>query len=375
MGKIIRLSKSSINKKDILSVSKTLKKEYLGMGSDVLSFEKKIKNFLNTKKEVICVSSGSAALHLSLHALNLSKNDEVIIPSISFVAALQAVLAVGAKPVFCDININNGFIDIQDVKRKITNKTKVIIPVYYASDAGEIKELYKIVKTKKIRIVEDAANAFGSIVDKKKVGIYGDIICFSFDGIKNITSGEGGAILTSDKKLISELKSSRLLGIYKEDEKRYQNKKSFTYEVNKIGFRYHLSNIFASLGISQLNRIEEFKAKRQKLIKFYLKNLNIKQISFLNLNYKEIFSHIFVIKVSKEHRNRIRNFLFKNKVETGYHWKPNHTFKLCKNIRTKYLSNSVKFANQVITLPLHFDLTLKEQKKIIKLIKIYFKCH
>ena len=116
---MIRLSKSSINKKDILSVSKTLKKEYLGMGSDVLSFEKKIKNFLNTKKEVICVSSGSAALHLSLQALNLSKNDEVIIPSISFVAALQAVLAVGAKPVFCDINEEKFCVDSETLTKYI----------------------------------------------------------------------------------------------------------------------------------------------------------------------------------------------------------------------------------------------------------------
>ncbi len=115
---MIRLSKSSIDKKDIFTVSKSLEKEYLGMGKDVLLFENKIQKFLKTKKEVICVSSGSAALHLSLHALNLSRKDEVIIPSISFIAALQAILAVGAKPIFCDINPENGFIDIKDLKKK-----------------------------------------------------------------------------------------------------------------------------------------------------------------------------------------------------------------------------------------------------------------
>ena len=372
---MIRLSKSSIDKKDIFTVSKSLEKEYLGMGKDVLLFENKIQKFLKTKKEVICVSSGSAALHLSLHALNLSRKDEVIIPSISFIAALQAILAVGAKPIFCDINPENGFIDIKDLKKKITKRTKVIMPVYYASDANNINDVYKLAKAYKIRVVEDAANAFGSILFGKNVGVKGDIICFSFDGIKNITSGEGGAILTSDKKIISTIKASRLLGISKEDERRYQNKKGFTYDVKVVGFRYHLSNIFAALGISQLSKAREFKLKRQKLVEFYVKNLNFKNIKILNLNYKNIFPHIFVIRVNSKYRDKLRRFLKKNKVETGVHWIPSHLFTVCKKLKIKNLKKSVLFSKQIISLPLHYDLTSKEQKKIIKLIKFFFKCH
>ena len=129
MGKIIRLSKSSVTSDDIKAVKKTLQKEYLGMGNEVFLFEKLIKKFLNTKKKVLCVSSASAALHLSLLSLNLKKDDEVIVPSISFVSALQSILAVGAKPVFCDINKKNGFMDIEDLKKKNNKEYEG----YYAS--------------------------------------------------------------------------------------------------------------------------------------------------------------------------------------------------------------------------------------------------
>ena len=367
MGKIIRLSKSSVTSDDIKAVKKTLQKEYLGMGNEVFLFEKLIKKFLNTKKKVLCVSSASAALHLSLLSLNLKKDDEVIVPSISFVSALQSILAVGAKPVFCDINKKNGFMDIEDLKKKITKNTKVIMPVYYASDAPDIQEVYKIAKKKNLRVVEDAANAFGSYSGKKPVGSKGDIICFSFDGIKNITSGEGGAIVSSDKKVIAKIRSSRFLGISKEDANRYKNKKSFNYDVKLLGFRYHMSNICASLGISQLKRINIIKKKRQTLVENYIKKFKpCKHVEILDLNYKKILPHIFVIKVDSFIQKKLIKHLKNHNIETGIHWVPSHTFSII-NSKAK-LKNTQFFYNNVITLPLHNDLSASMQQRIIKLI-------
>ena len=187
MNKIIRLSKSSISQIEKDAVLKVLDKEYLGMGEEVKLFEEKIKNYLQTDMDVVCVNTGTSALHLALTSLNLKKGDEVIVPSLTYIASFQAISATGATPIPCEVNPNTLFIDFEDVKNKISKKTKVIMPVHYASNSSEIEKIYSLAKKYNLRIIEDAAQAFGSKRNGKLVGTKGDIICFSFDGIKNIT--------------------------------------------------------------------------------------------------------------------------------------------------------------------------------------------
>ncbi len=322
---MIKLSASKISKSDELAVSKSLKDGYLGMGLYTKKFEELIKSYLNTSKEVICVNTGTSALHLSLLSLNLKCGDEIIVPSITYVASFQAITAAGGVPIACEIDSSTGFIDIADCKKKITKKTRAIMPVYYASDANKIKEIYKIAKEFNLRVVEDAAHAFGSVVNNILVGKKGDILCFSFDGIKNITSGEGGAVVTGDKKLAQFIKDARLLGVHNDTIKRYSKKRSWDFSVNHQGFRYHMSNINASLGISQLKQINTFANFRRKLVNNYLQNLSgLSEIEFLRLDYKNIFPHIFVIKVKNNMRNKLKEYLLENGIETGIHWKPNH---------------------------------------------------
>ena len=209
MKKIIKLSKSSISTEEIISVSNVLKSEYLGMGKKVQEFEKKLKIFFG--REVVCVSSGTAALHLSLQALEIKKGDEVLVPSITYIASFQAISATGAKAIACDVESETMLIDINDAKKKISKKTKAIMPVHFAGNPANLKDIYKFAKKNNLFVIEDAAHAFGSYYKKKLIGSLGDIVCFSFDGIKTITSGEGGCIVTSNKKLINNIKNSRLL--------------------------------------------------------------------------------------------------------------------------------------------------------------------
>lgn len=239
---------------------KVLDKEYLGMGEEVKNFEEKIKNYLQTNMAVVCVSTGTSALHLALSALGVKDGDEVIVPSLTYVASYQAISATGAKPISCEINPNTLFIDVEDAKKRIT---KVIMPVHYASSSKGIKEVYKLARKFNLRVVEDAAQAFGSKRNGKLVGTEGDIICFSFDGIKNITSGEGGA---SDKELIQKVQDGRLLGVEKDTDKRYSGQRSWDFDVNHQGFRYHMSNIMAAIGMVQLDRLENQKTKYCKKI-------------------------------------------------------------------------------------------------------------
>lgn len=360
----IKLSSSSIGKQEIKSVTQVLKSNYLGMGPIVKKFENKLEKFL--KNKVACVSSGTSAIHMALQALNLKKGDEVLVPSLTFVATYQAISATGARPISCDIDLEDFTIDLKDALKKITKRTRVIIPVHYSGYPGNILNVYKFAKKYRLRVVEDAAHAFGSYVEKKKIGSFGDIICFSFDGIKNITCGEGGCVVSSDKRIIETVKNIRFLGIIKESEKRYIKKKSFDIDVKSQGWRYHMSDINASIGLAQLKKINFFKKKRFFLISKYKEFLkDNSNIIFFKYNYKNIFPHIFVIKLKKIiDFEKIKNILLKKNIEIGFHWKPAHTLSFYnEGVR---LPNTEYIAKRMLTLPLHVELTERDIKYVCK---------
>jgi len=365
----IRLSKSSISQAEKEAVLNVLSKEYLGMGEEVNIFENKIKDYLQTEMDVVCVNTGTSALHLSLSALDIKEGDEVLVPSLTYVASFQAISAAGAKPVPCEVNPDTLFLDAEDARKKITENTKAIMPVHYASSSKGMNSVYELAADYKLRVVEDAAQAFGCKRDGKLIGTHGDILCFSFDGIKNITSGEGGAILSKDKEFIQRVQDGRLLGVEKDTDKRYSGQRSWDFDVKHQGFRFHMSNIMAAIGIVQLERLDSFKTKRQQVAKTYLEAFaGINEITFLDFDYSEVLSHIFVIKAQK--RDELREHLLKNNIECGIHYKPNH-------LLTKYntgikLSITEKIYDEMMTLPCHFDMTSDEQDIVINKVKEFY---
>lgn len=368
-GKKIRLSKSSISEAEKSAVLDVLDTEFLGMGAEVAHFEKEIKVYLQTEMEVACVSTGTAALHLALVALELGEGDEVLVPSITYVASYQAISATGATPVSCEVLSDTLFIDINDAERKVTLKTKAIMPVHYASSSVGMQEVYIFAQKHDLRVVEDAAQAFGSRRNGTLVGVSGDIICFSFDGIKNITSGEGGAILSKDRELMQKVQDSRLLAIEKDTQKRFSGQRSWDFDVKLQGFRYHMSNIMAAIGRVQLTRLESFKEKRQSVARKYVKELNaLESVTFLSFDYQEVVPHIFVIKA--QDRDNLRQFLLDNLIECGIHYKPNHL--LTKYQTSELLAVSEALYSEILTLPCHNDLSDKEQDYVIEKIKEFY---
>ncbi|MBU0925267.1 DegT/DnrJ/EryC1/StrS family aminotransferase [bacterium] len=365
----IRLSKSSISQAEKEAVLKVLDKEYLGMGEEVRLFEEKIKHYLQTNMDVVCVSTGTSALHLALSALGLREGDEVLVPSLTYVASYQAVSATGAKPISCEVNASTLFIDVNDAKAKITKNTKAIMPVHYASNSQGICEVYKLAKDFNLRVLEDAAQAFGSKRDGEIVGTNGDIICFSFDGIKNITSGEGGAILSRDKEFIQKVQDGRLLGVEKDTDKRYSGQRSWDFDVSNQGFRYHMSNIMAAIGLVQIDRLESFKIKRQNIAKKYVENFkDIEEIQTLDFNFDEVLPHIFVIKCKR--RDELREYLINNNIECGIHYKPNHLLSKYKIDTSLVITERIY--EEILTLPCHFDLMDYEQLIVINKIKGFY---
>ena len=371
---MIRVSKSSISQLEIDSVTEVLKKEFLGMGEEVMEFENDLKIFLgNEKYHVTCVSSGTAALHLSLEALNLPKDSEVLIPSLTYISSFQSVQASRLTPIACDVTPEDGYIDLKDAKLRLTAKTRAIMPVHYASNCTKVNDVYEFADKHGLRVIEDAAHALGSTFQDKLIGSFGDIICFSFDGIKNITSGEGGAIVTQDEVLTSKIKDMRLLGVKNDTEQRYKGSRSWEFDVESIGYRYHMSNIMAAIGRTQLKRFHSFISKRKEVVSKYLDSLSeIKGIDLFEFDYKNSVPHIFPIKVP-EHRDSLRSYLFENNIETRIHYKPNHLLQIFNDGEARKVTENL--AKELITLPLHYDLSDEELNIVINKVKSFFKNH
>ncbi|MDD5108784.1 MAG: DegT/DnrJ/EryC1/StrS family aminotransferase [Candidatus Omnitrophica bacterium] len=372
MKKNIRLSKSVVGLLEKKALSKVIDDSYLGMGSFVRDFEKSIEKYIGAGK-AICVNSGTAALHLALMSIGLVPGDEVLVQSLTFVACFQAISAVGAVPVACEVIPETCMIDLKDAKKRITKRTKAIMPVHYASRTGNLEEVYRFAKEHGLRVIEDAAHAFGTVYKGKKVGSFGDVICFSFDGIKNITCGEGGAVVTKDAKVAEFVMDARLLGVHKDTEARYQGKRSWEFDVFHQGFRYHMSNLFAAIGLSQLKRFEkEFKPSRQKLAKKYHNELGlITDIELFPNDYDEIVPHIFPIKVINGKRDSLRQYLIDNNIECAAHYYPNHLLSYYGKQKVR-LPVTEKIYSELLSLPLHPDITDKDQKYIIEKIKSFF---
>lgn len=372
---MIRLSKSVIGEIESQAVTRILLEDgYLGMGAEVGKFEDEIAAYLGVPVgNVVCVNTGTSALHLAVEAL-VENGAEVLVPSFTFLSSYQAISAAGAIPISCDIYEDTMSIDLKDAAKRITEKTRAIMAVHYASNPAHMEQLYEFAKKHDLRVIEDAAHAFGCTYKGAKIGSFGDVICFSFDGIKNITSGEGGAIVTNDSKVLTIVKDARLLSIEKDSDKRYSGERSWDFDVKRQGYRYHMSNIFAAIGRVQLSRLDdEFAPRRMELLQKY-KELLVANNKIVFQKQEEqafIIPHILSIRVLENQRDGLKEELEKLKIPTGIHYKPNHLLTFYK---TKYnLPVTERIYNEILTLPLHPEIKVSDVEFICKTINNFLK--
>jgi dTDP-4-amino-4,6-dideoxygalactose transaminase len=353
--KTIRLSKSCLSNLEKSAVMKVLDKEYLGMGEEVQEFERQLTKFFG--RPTVCVSSGTAALHLALQAVGIKSGDEVLVQSLTYVASFQAISATSATPIACDVDPNTLCIDLKDAENKVTKNTKAIMPVHYSGGVGELNQVYSFADKHGLRVIEDAAHAFGTQYLGVRVGGIGDVTCFSFDGIKNITSGEGGCIVSDDKGLLDKIRDARLLGVEKDTDNRYLGKRSWNFDVSSQGWRYHMSDIMAAIGIQQLKRFNVFADRRQSLARKYDKLLsNSPNIKLLNNNYYEVVPHIYIVQLNESlNRDNIIQLLNNEGIQAGIHYLPNHL--LSYYAYNAGIKNTESIYQGLISLPLHYDLS------------------
>jgi dTDP-4-amino-4,6-dideoxygalactose transaminase len=367
---MIRLSKSIVGKNESQAVSDVINNVgYLGMGTTVHAFEQQIEKYLNASDNTCCcTNTGTSALHLAIQSIT-KPGDEILVPSFTYVATYQAITAAGCVPISCDIDPDTFLLDLKDAVKRITPKTKALVYVQYASNTGDLNSLYSFGKQYNMRIVEDAAHAFGCTYNGNKIGSFGDIVCFSFDGIKNITSGEGGAIVTKDEDVLSFARDARLLGVVKDTEKRYTGERSWDFDVNHQGYRYHMSNIFAAIGLVQLTRLDtEFAPKRKQIRELYQELLSgHPEVTFQKTTVEaDIIPHIMPVRITNGKRDHLFALLLEHNIQVGIHYKPNH---LLQYFKASYaLPNTERLYEEIISLPLHPEVTEAEVKQIVSII-------
>jgi dTDP-4-amino-4,6-dideoxygalactose transaminase len=359
--KLICLSKSCLGDTEKKAVLRVLDREFLGMGEEVHQFESELSEFVG--RQVVCVGNGTAALQLALQACGIGDGDEVLVQSLTYVASFQAISATGANPVACDVDPETFCLDWRDAEKRLTPKTKAVMPVHYSGGVGKLNAIYAFADKYGLRVIEDAAHAFGTKYIGKIVGSFGDIACFSFDGIKNITSGEGGCIITDDMDVLKRIKDARLLGVEKDTEQRYSGKRSWEFDVKQQGWRYHMSNIMAAIGSEQLKRFPEIASKRQTLAKYYdsLFEINKSQIVPLKIDYETVVPHIYPVRTKGlRDRKLLRQNLLDKGIQTGVHYQPNHWLSYFHRDSEFPLPITESIFPELLSLPLHPGLSERD---------------
>jgi UDP-4-amino-4,6-dideoxy-N-acetyl-beta-L-altrosamine transaminase len=381
---MIPYNRQNISSSDIKEVIKTLNSDYITTGLEVPRFEKKITEIVKSKYAVVC-NSATSALHLSCIVLGLKKNDTIWTSANGFVADANCALYIGSKVEFIDIEKSNFNLDCEYLEKKLWfskkhNKLpKILIPIHFAGSACNMERIHFLSKKFNFRIIEDASHALGGVYNKNPIGLckYSDLTVFSLHAVKMITTGEGGVITTNNRNLYEMLLSLRSHGIVREKKKLInKNMPNWYYEQKFLGFNYRMTDIQASLGISQLKRLNFFIRQRRKIANFYNKNLKSlpvkipEEIKGIRCTY-----HLYVITMNKKLRNKLYNYLLNKGVKCNFHYIPTYRQPYYKkfNYKIENFPNMEMYYKSGLSLPIYVGLKQEELKYIIKLIKFFFK--
>lgn len=368
-----------IDDDDIEAVVNVLKGDYLTTGPAIDEFEKTVAGYVDAKYAV-AFCNGTAALHGACFAAGISVDDEVITTPMTFAASANCALYVGAKPVFADIDENTYNIDPEDIKRKLTSKTRAIIPVHYTGQSVDLDCIHKIAKENNLVVIEDAAHALGSKYNKKKIGALSDMTMFSFHPVKAVTAGEGGVITTDNKEFYDKLIQFRTHGITRDYNKlsyKDESNMGWYYEQQFLGYNYRMTDIQAALGTSQMKKLDLFIEKRKKLVCSYNKLLRDIDgtITPIEASYSESAYHLYVVQVEPEKfgitRAQLFNYLRGMNIGVNVHYIPVYYHPYYKKLG--YVKGICPKAEalyeNIISLPLYPDMTYDDVQYVVECIK------
>lgn len=367
----IPYGRQSIDEEDIQAVVETLRSDFLTTGPKVEEFEKCVADYVGAKYAV-AISNGTAALHAACYAAGIGEGDEVITTPITFAASSNCVLYCGGKPVFADIDPVTYNIDPEDIKRKITGRTKAIVAVHYTGQPCDMDSIHEIAKEHNLIVIEDAAHALGAEYKGNKIGSMSDMTTFSFHPVKHITTAEGGMIMTNNKELYDKLILFRTHGITRDPKLLSRDEGPWYYEQIDLGYNYRITDVQCALGISQMRRLDDFVAKRREIAKRYNKafseNPNI-VVPFQKEGCNNSY-HLYVIQVKKVNRRQVFEELRASGIGVNVHYVPVYTFPYYRE--HGYEAVTCKHAEElyenIISIPMYPGLTLEEQEYVIEKI-------
>lgn len=359
-----------MGKKEARAVEKVLCSGWIGLGPKTEEFEKKFAEYIGIKY-AIALNSCTSALHLSLNMLGIRDGDEVITTPITFASTAEAILYNNATPVFADVEENTLNISADSILKKINKNTKAIIIVHYGGQPCDMDKIQKIADDHKIKIIEDAAHACGAEYKGTKIGNSKNITCFSFQAVKNLAVGDGGMITTNNPDLDKRLRVMRWMGIDKSTHQRTATGEYlWDYSIIDGGYKYHMNDIAASIGIVQLEKLDFMNRKREVIAEIYDNFFMGSEIviPLAILPNRKSSHHIYCVKLKNIQRAALMKYLSEKGISTGVHYKP-----LYHHLRyAPYWNNDTPMAENlspnILSLPIHPSMAKSEAKKIAKLI-------
>ena len=363
---MIPLFRPSVGDEELDALREVFASGWLGLGPKTAEFERRFAEYVGAD-HAVALNSCTAALHLSLGLLDLRPGDEVIIPSITFVSTAHAAVYWGAKPVFADVQPDTLCVDVQDFLRKITPRTRALLPVHYGGHPCDMDEIQPLAESRGVALIEDAAHACGASYKGRMVGALSPLTCFSFHAIKNLSCGDGGMITTGQEAHAKRLREWRWMGISKDTWQRTDEGTTYDWQywVHQLGFKAHLNDVAAAIGIVQLRKLETSNRRRRDIVERY--NQAFRGLDWIELpperhNVKSAW-HIYHIKVDA--RDRLHRHLKARDISTGVHYYPIH-------LQPYYLENGAscpvaeRVWQRILSLPLFPDMTVSQVEQVIE---------
>lgn len=373
MVRTVPVFKPLIEQEEIAAAVESLELGWLGMGSHVKRFEEAVSAVCQLEPgsdtHVVAVSTGHAALHLSLQLMGIAPGDEVITPSFNNAADFQAIKACGADPVFVDIKEETLCINPDKIEELITDRTRCIIAMDYDIFTCEHDEVAKLAARFGIPVLHDAAHSFGSFYKNQAIGNQHAYTMFSFDPVKTVTCIDGGAIVVQGKDNLARLQAKRLIGMTQSAEQMYTNSRAWTYDIEELGFRYHMANLHAAIGVAQISKIDEIRTSRQRTCRKYYDELS--SVEWLEAplgDFGSVNPFLYYVRVLNGRRSELREHMKRCGVDTGIHWQAGHSFTFFKDCRRGSLDVTESIVEQILSLPLHSRMKDEDQDHVIESI-------
>jgi len=367
----IPVFKPLLETEELGAAAAALELGWLGMGSYVGDFESAIGEAVEAHdRHVVAVSTGHAALHLALMLAEIGPGDEVITPSFNNITDFQAILAVGAEPVFCDVDPDTLCIDLAAAEELVGERTRAIIVMDYACVMCDHEAAADFARRHSVRVIHDAAHSFGSRYQGRAVGSFSDLCMFSFDPVKLITSIDGGALVVRSEDEVAALREMRLVGMGQPSTVMYENRRAWTYDVRRLGFRYHLANLHAAIGLAQLGKLERIIASRCEACRALSAGLApLEGITTPPTDFEDVAPFLYWIRVADGRREDLRDHLRARGVDTGIHWQPGHRFSLFESCRRGPLDHTERVGEEILTLPLHSDMEEATIERVLEAVE------